>query len=281
MCESLTVDVSLRALDPSVPPAARNRRMFAIIASQRTGSTLLVRSLDSSPDIFCAGELFHTGPNVHHREYQYPCRYLGSRGLARLVERFGSGSRVHRHLDNFYKMAGEGMAAVGFKVMVSQIRARPAIIDFLRDHGVTRLFLYRQDTFATALSYYRAKVSGKFHSNRSARSQEPLSVTADEAQFRTLFEYCQHDKLQLQELHSRYGGRLIAYEDMVSGWDAFIAAFGADIDLPGLRVHKALMPVGSGSTTVCIANEDTLRYHFARHHGIDPKSSGTQSDLNP
>jgi len=46
---------------------------FVILTTQRSGSTVLTRTLDEHPDIFCAGEIFHEfKTNIHHAEWYFP-----------------------------------------------------------------------------------------------------------------------------------------------------------------------------------------------------------------
>lgn len=236
---------------------------FAIVTSQRTGSTLLVRSLDSAQAVFCAGELFHAGQHVHHREYQYPLRVLGSVKAGKVVDAFLQNQRVERHLDRFFSEAGSGVDAVGFKLMVSQCRHFPRVLPHMREIGVKCLYLHRRDTFSTALSYYKAQKSGLYHSDRLPKSGRPLSIEADASAFEQLLETCRNDKKTLLELQHSFGGALLSYEDMIENWDQFISKIGSEIGLPDLRVPKALKKVGTRTDVVSITNEDWLRARYS------------------
>ena len=44
---------------------------FVIFTTPRTGSTLLIKSLDAHPEILCAGELFFFKGAIYHTEYKY------------------------------------------------------------------------------------------------------------------------------------------------------------------------------------------------------------------
>ena len=237
-------------------------RRFVIVTCQRTGSTMLIRSLDSSPRIFCAGELFHQGSNVYHGSYQYPYRRRGSHVLSKLADMFLSRHRIRRHLSQFYDKAGVGVDAVGFKLMVSQIRVFPALMLELEALGVHLVFLHRRDIFATSLSYCRAKASGLFHSNRGPARDNQLPIVLDVDEFRSVFEACMSSEYQLVKMHETYGGPMFDYEDMVLNWDSFVAAIGAEIGIPGLHVPKALEKMRPGIDTAPVANESDLRELF-------------------
>ena len=45
---------------------------FVIFTTPRTGSTLLIKSLDTHPEIMCAGEIFFFRGAAFHNEHRYP-----------------------------------------------------------------------------------------------------------------------------------------------------------------------------------------------------------------
>lgn len=237
-------------------------RPFAVIASQRTGSTVLVRSLDTSPLIFCAGEIFHAGPHVHHREYNFYKAVCGSRFLGQLADFAFEYRRTRRHLSTFFASAGRDVQAVGFKVMISQIRQRRTILPVLIELGADLLLLYRRDSFATALSYYRAKVSGHYHSDRVSVVGSTPVVTADVGDFGKLLARCESEKTWIKALHAAHGGALLAYEDMLCNWDQFIDSVGQALGISRLRIPAVLERVGVASPSVTIENEGELRLLF-------------------
>jgi hypothetical protein len=50
---------------------------FFILTAPRSGSTVLTRTLDQHPEIFCAGELFHPGDDIYHPEWHF--RFWGTK----------------------------------------------------------------------------------------------------------------------------------------------------------------------------------------------------------
>lgn len=251
---------SLRhAFRVSGPMSSSMPQKFAVVASQRTGSTLLIRSLDSSPDIFCAGELFHAGPGIHHPEYQFPYRLFGSRKLSRIVRSQFRRSSTQDHLRDFYAKASIGSKAVGFKLMVAHAQTFPAIMPFLRSIGVTFLYLLREDTFATALSFYKAKLSGVFHSDKPGPRTSSRDISADPDEFKALLLTCAADKSRIIELQEQFGGHLMSYEDMTGDWDRFVSRIGTILELPLLRLDRTLKRVGSEGSSMRVINEEQLR----------------------
>jgi len=236
------------------------RKSFVVITSQRTGSTLLVRSLDSSPFILCAGEIFYSGQGIHRPEFQY--RYFARTKVSKLFDLLLQKRRIERHLRWFYDEAAPNVAAIGFKLMVSHARTFPAIVPYLRRTGVLGFFLYRRDTFATALSYYRARVSGLYHTAHGLEVRSLQFVKVDEQEFERLLAVCKADQSAVLKLCDTYGGRLIAYEDMTTNWDDHIAAIGMALEMSDFRVEKMLSKIDSDGEKVQIINEPELRTRF-------------------
>ncbi len=238
-------------------------RPFVVVATQRTGSTLLVRSLDASPLVFCAGEIYRTGPHIHHSEYCFPQSMAGSQHLAFLGNSFFQKRRIERHLGHFYHAAGTGVRAVGFKVMVSQSKQFDELLPTLARLGVVRLFLYRNDSFATALSHLKARATGIYHSDRVDGPAASRVITADVHDFRTLLAKCESQRDELRDLHATYGGRLLTYEELTGDWDSAIASIGKDLGIADLRVPRVLEKLGTGAPAVRVENEADLRRQFA------------------
>lgn len=237
-------------------------RLFVIVATQRSGSTLLVKSLDSAPGVFCAGEMFHGGPNTHHPECNYPQAILGSRRLGRIADRCFQAARVRNHVRNFYSGYGAGTRAIGFKVMTSQLRGYRTLLPSLTAMNATRLFLYREDSFAAALSNFRAKHSGYYHSDREAAGRSADVVTANLDEFQEYLERSQAHRQEALDLHARFGGLLLTYESLIEEWEKVIAAIGSALGIPELRVSKVLDRLEGSSGTARIANLDELRRKF-------------------
>jgi LPS sulfotransferase NodH len=234
---------------------------FIVLSSQRSGSTLLVKSLDTAPEIFCAGEIFHPGERTLHREFQFPYLRPNGRLLARITDRFLQSRRVERHLEHFFGSAGAGVRAAGFKLMVSQAEKFRATVSWLKRRRARVICLYRRNTFDTAMSYFLAAHTGRFHSDRPVVSGT-AKLTVTTAEFRKYFQHCEKDRARVLELQGSLGGMLVAYEDLVEHWNASIGRIGEYLDVEGLSVPMALEKLGE-ETEVRIVNEGELRRRFS------------------
>ena len=244
-------------------------RKFAIIAAQRTGSTLLVRSLDLSPRIFCAGEIFHSGPRVHHSEFSFQRQIAGSLLLGKFVDAAIGHYRIRTHLRQLFETAGNGVEAVGIKVMASQLRQRRPILPTLIELGVTLLFLYRNDSFATALSYCKAKATGIYHSDRMIEAHPRHALTIPTTDFARQLANCKLEKNSILKLHAEHGGTLLIYEDMLNNWPHFVESVARALNLPRLELRPALEKLDASTSRFQIANEAELRNKFEGQLGLE------------
>src|SRR4051812_35245015 len=133
---------------------------FIIFTTQRTGSTVLARTLDEHPEIFCAGELFHENNDIHHSEWYFRSWALSEknrtlRKVDRILNYPNLRLRAIPHIKNFYQDAKRHEKARGFKLMVTQMRSMPFLWNYLKQNNVKVIVLIRKNIFKTALSRLR------------------------------------------------------------------------------------------------------------------------------
>lgn len=124
---------------------------FILAGTQRTGTTLLRTTLDSHPDIRSYGEVFlfrkGRGGNLDG-SYR---SYLNDRLLSRMSRHYlARKSMIREYLDQLG--AGSGARAVGFKLMLGQARAFPAIPEYIRTHDYRIIQVRRRNALKTLLS---------------------------------------------------------------------------------------------------------------------------------
>src|SRR5436190_22682658 len=109
---------------------------FIILTAPRSGSTVLTRTLDQHPQIFCAGELFHPSDKIYHPEWHFP--FIGrkkKKGFSRKIFAVtnyikGYFSAV-KHIKKFYSDRDEKEIR-GFKLMIGHTKDFPIAWDYLR-----------------------------------------------------------------------------------------------------------------------------------------------------
>jgi LPS sulfotransferase NodH len=232
---------------------------FALLSGQRSGSTLLIRSLDLSPDIFCAGELFHYRSGVYHSEYQFKYIPFPHPKMTAFANKYLSRNSVKKHLENFYRDAGKGVKACGFKLMKSQIDWNPSVLDYLIERKVQLFVLVRQSDFETALSSSKAIATGAYHSDEKLEHKEIEIKLHD---FERALERAKANREQLLKWAKLYNAHILLYEQMLANWDDFIFSLGNKLNIKELKVEMALQKMGGSKGEVIVRNLSDLKAKF-------------------
>ena len=119
---------------------------FVIFTTPRTGSTLLIKSLDAHPEILCAGELFFFKGAIYHTEYKYSfwrLPFIGNKlnyvfNYPKLL------LTLPGFLNNFFADKSDGKKAKGFKLMHFQTYYTPGIFNYLKNNDVKVIVLIRK-----------------------------------------------------------------------------------------------------------------------------------------
>lgn len=146
--------------------AEPNATSFAILGTQRTGTTLIRTSLSSHPDILCQGEVFNLGKQPYRDEggYWHYSRQSVGRRITSVINRTRS---TEAYLDQLYR--GTGYAAIGFKLMLNQTHRRPYIWPLLLERGIKVILVERRNVLKTLVSRRTASRSGVYHVSQSFR----------------------------------------------------------------------------------------------------------------
>ncbi len=127
---------------------------FVLIASQRTGSNMLVSVLDSHPSIRCHGELFRR-KNV---------KGVGAlKVLSEIDDVYASEEYREQHyreyLDAVRSTEEDQNVLFGFKLMLNQ--AENARAEIVNDQAVKKVLLYRENALAVYASNLIARATGQ------------------------------------------------------------------------------------------------------------------------
>ena len=130
---------------------------FVIVGIQRTGTNLLVSSLNSHPDILCIGETFLSRGKSPY-DYGYYRKLSWERRLGHYLDRR---RQMGRYLTDLYETPGR--AAIGFKLMQSQARRYPMVWDYLRERQVKVIRVVRCNQLKVLVSRMLVKCTGIPH----------------------------------------------------------------------------------------------------------------------
>ncbi|CAN5296589.1 hypothetical protein BH24PSE2_BH24PSE2_12970 [soil metagenome] len=163
----------MREIGNNYPP-----KKFVVAGVQRSGTTLITTSLDSHPEIFCAGEMFkmrppRTGVDVLDSGYRH---HVNSSLRLKLADQFARGRLVPAFLDRFYERSG--FAAVGFKLMRNQTyRNRfPMVTTYILERQISVLHVIRENVLKVYLSRLLANRRRVFHATEKLTNLPRLTV---------------------------------------------------------------------------------------------------------
>lgn len=143
----------------------KNLKKFVIITLPRSGSTVLVKTLDKHPQIFCAGELFYFHGKIYHSECQFPFLRIKMFGhkINYLLNFPNVVLRLKSFMNRFFNNQKSEFEAVGFKMMYQHILYMPGIMNYLKKNKVKIILLTRKNILRNVLSDMKARESGVYH----------------------------------------------------------------------------------------------------------------------
>lgn len=237
---------------------------FYVLSTVRSGSTVLTKTLDKHPEVFCAGELFYSG-GISHQEHQYPFlgrRFIRAPGLLSRLNMPLMPFRIGSFLREFY-LAEEknGAAAVGFKLMVTQYNRSPAAFRraFRRYKNIRPIVLIRRNILKQAVSLARARTTGVFHTT-SRRVSEDVRDVRLKLEPRRLYRTIRRLEKQRTQLLSLAGDDALRvdYEDF-SEWAELWERLCDHLGVAKAAMQPAQRKIGQESLAAGIENFDDIR----------------------
>ena len=239
---------------------------FVILTTQRSGSTVLTRTLDEHPDIFCAGELFHESKKgVHHPEWHFPnWKIVGGKGskLNKLVNYPNLKLNAARHLKNFYK-DDNTVKAKGFKLMYSHIKSAPFIWNYITSNNIKVIVLIRSNAFKMALSRYRMSATGTAHSDKGKASLSAITVPAEALYQQTIQLHGVNEKLLSL---SKDANRLVLHYEDFTDWTSLMQNVDEFLDVPFFDAKPVLKKISSDDWKEGVANYTEIENIFKQHN---------------
>ena len=150
---------------------------FIIFTLPRTGSTLLSKSLNRHPEIFCDDEIFHFSFRDYFSPNQF--RFLKLSFLPKKINYVINFPitvlRLNGFLNKYYtNKSGENFKARGFKLMYYQTFYMPGLIKYLKKNDVKVILLLRENILRNALSDLRARATGIYHNQDDNEEQRSV-----------------------------------------------------------------------------------------------------------
>ncbi|CAN5747870.1 hypothetical protein BH10BAC2_BH10BAC2_06680 [soil metagenome] len=217
---------------------------FVIFTTPRTGSTLLIKSLDNHPEVLCAGEVFFFKGAIYHNEWRYPFIKLpiGSK-LNYLVNYPKIFLSLKNFLNKFFSANQKGEKARGFKLMHFQTLYTPGIFGYLKSNDVKVIVLIRKNILRNTLSDLRARATKVYHNEKGAADNIP-KFKVDLEELGKKMKQIEGFNIQLEKAGEGLNRKIVYYEDF-EHWETTISGvlqFIQVADIPVKAVSQKLNP---------------------------------------
>jgi LPS sulfotransferase NodH len=156
---------------------------FVILTGGRTGSTWVMSSLNSHPEVACFGELFHTGehtlrvPPRGRQDYLYFDTFMDERARPPMNGRIKRPLLWRSYLDGLYEPRDD-VSVIGFKLLYLQARAHPWLLPALAARRVVAVHLIRDNPLDIIVSQDMAQARGAFHAGEG-EEVERIQISLD------------------------------------------------------------------------------------------------------
>lgn len=222
---------------------------FVLLATQRTGSSVVWRTLDTHSSVYARGEMFMKGME-HPESYAAALGRPGQRLLARLAPSWS----VRRYMDQFYTDRPK-ITAIGFKLMYSQLR--PEIWRWIEMHETRVLHLVRRNPLKILISKAAAEATGRRHLV-PGEQHEPQPVALDVASLaQSLDRITSHvdaHRARIAGLHHLE----IAYEELLERPQALFDRCFGFLGVEPQAVELALRKLTPNTLREALANYDEV-----------------------
>jgi hypothetical protein len=191
---------------------------FVILTLPRTGSTLLSKSLNKHPEIFCDDEIFHFSFRDYFSPNQF--RFLKIHFLPKKLNYVINYPFTYLRLNGFLNKyftnkPGENFKARGFKLMHYQTFYMPGLIEYLKKDNIKIILLLRENIFRNALSDMRARTTGVYHNQNE--NEEMISglpkLNVDMTALKSKMDHIVSQNKKLEHIVSDMDYIKIRYED--------------------------------------------------------------------
>ena len=220
---------------------------FIILSVPRSGSTVLARTLDSHPEIFCAGELFNVSGNIYHPEFHFPSWGFNTKihfiqTINRFIDYPNQRLRAIPHIKKFYSANSKHEKARGFKLMYSNVNKAAYLWDFIKSAPIKIIILKRNNVFKTVLSRYRKANNRIAHMNEAAASYLRFSLPSSKL-IRDIEELEKVNKM-LCVLAKESNSMQVCYEDF-ENWNEITSRIQEFIGVNPIPLKAAFKKIGA------------------------------------
>jgi hypothetical protein len=159
---------------------------FLLLAGRRSGTTLLVESLDSHPDLECRKDVFSIRRRWKYFQVDVKSGLFYPYRTASLQRKLDFLFRRTRLVESFLAETfapTPGVKAKGIRLSYNQARKYPAVLPWILRNGIPVVHLVRENGLKAIVSHFTAKKRGVAHATSKV---ERVTLRLPPAQVRAL-----------------------------------------------------------------------------------------------
>jgi len=219
---------------------------FVVFTTPRTGSSLLIKTLDTHPEIFCAGELFFFKGDIYHTEYKYPFwKFPVSNKVNYLINYPKIFLTLKSFLNKFYGQNNEdSIKAKGFKLMHFQTYYIRGIFKYIKKNDIKVIVLIRKNVLRNTLSDLRARFTKVYHNSGDTATATLPMLKVDIHELARKMQQIEGFNKQLERSTANLNRKIVYYEDF-ENWKETISGvlnYLSVTDMPLQPASRKLNP---------------------------------------
>jgi len=223
---------------------------FILFSRQRSGSTVLIRSLDQHPDVLCGGELFNNDDGIHRLEWQFPfinfvkntplnINTIKNLSLNRLLNVPWGLIRTNSHLSEYYSQANMNkFKAAGFKLMLSHTKLFPVTKRWLKRKDMKRIVLVRENPLEIFISHLKSQKDGYSHLSRGEKRSD-RQVNVNTSILKRRLKKIERDNRYLKAISQNCDSLLINYNELFN-WNKLLAKIFRYLEIEDTKIEPVL-----------------------------------------
>jgi LPS sulfotransferase NodH len=238
---------------------------FVVFTTPRTGSSLLIKTLDSHPEIFCAGELFFFKGDIYHNEDRYPFwRFPVSAKINYLLNYPKLFLTLPAFLNKFYR-TDASLKAKGFKLMHFQTYYTPGIFSYLKRNDVKVIVLIRKNILRNTLSDLRARATKVYHNEGDTTTLTISKFDVHVEELVKKMRQIESFNKQLENSTADLERKIIYYEDF-ENWDETISGVLKYLNVANIPLKAASKKLNPDNLEDMVGNYQEMK-HWLESNG--------------
>ena len=257
------LEAPLRRLVGAPRAGAKPGGRFVVVATDRTGTNLLLGMLRAHPLCVAGGELFNP-VEIERDRLAWPD--LPDADLPALLQKRRDDALALME-DLHARGFARGAQAVGFKLMYWHGLQHRAVLDALAaDETVKVIHVTRRNLLRRAVSEAQAKVTKRWSVSREAEAPQMPAVSLDAAQLYESIVLTEDRERLYDDIFQRHDILHIVYEDLAARPSEVAQRAATFLGLPPYARPPAptMQKTGAEDISESLANLDALRGRFRR-----------------